>query len=135
MADLLSSATLLLTVLTILYSLWYPEIVASTRLPGSKFSVNRKLPHKDARRVLLFKSLPLLVGSLVLFAATLPKSILIIRLPLAKSLEEYDGVSTIFVAITGVLFFLGCHTLVAAFNLGLHVWRLNPKRGDYKVDL
>jgi putative effector of murein hydrolase len=84
--------------------------------------------------VLLGKALPLCLATVALFSATLPRSIAIMHLPIAKTLHTYDAVATIFVAVTGVLLFLGAHTLVAAMKLGRHVWKLNPQRGEYPLD-
>ena len=131
MADLLSAASLLLTVVTILYSLWYTEISGTSSSQIEKFAANRRAAHRDARAVFLFKALPLSLATTALFGASLPAAIAIIQRPIASTLSTYDAVSTIFVAVACVLLFLSGHTLYSAAKLGKHVYKLNPRRGDY----
>jgi len=131
MGDLLSAASLLLTALTILYSLWYGEINGATSSDVEQFAANRHTAHRDARAVFLFKALPLSLAATALFVATLPPAIASIQRPIASTLSTYDAVSTIFVAVVCVLLFLSVHTLYNAAKLGKHVCKLNPRRGDY----
>jgi hypothetical protein len=129
--DLLSAASLLLTVLTILYSLWYPEINNASDLPVDDHSANRKLPHEQARGVFLTKALPLSIATLALFVTATPPALDIMRHPFVRNFALYDAVSTIFVAVVAVLLFLSGHIVKSAWKLGAHVHELNPKRGDY----
>jgi len=131
MADLLSAASLLLTVLTILYSLWYPEISAASRSNVDRYSANRKIAHREARTIFVAKALPLCLATLALFLATVPPVLAIVHRPFARDVDSYDAVATIFVAVAAVFLFLSGHTLNAAWQLGKQVWKLNPKRGDY----
>jgi hypothetical protein len=130
-ADLLSAASLLLTVLTILYSLWLPEITTAANSEIDQFQKNRKQTHRAGRRVFLGKALPLFIAALVLIATMTPPALEIVRRPLAHELNSYDAVATIFMAVIGVLLLLTAHTCVAACKLGWHVRKLNPRRGDY----
>jgi hypothetical protein len=131
MADLLSAASLLLAVVTILYSLWYTEIRGTSSSEIEKYAANRRTAHRDARAVFLFKALPLSIATTALLAASLPPAIAITQRPIASTLSTYDAVSTIFVAVVCVLLFLSAHTLYNAAKLGKHVHKLNPRRGDY----
>lgn len=130
MADLLSAASLLLTVLTILYSLWHPDISTASGLPVDHFAANRHVVYRRARSVFFSKALPLCLATGVLFAAALPQAIVILRRPIARSFATYDAVSTIFVAVTCVLLFLSAHILYNAVSLAKRVYRLSPNRGD-----
>jgi len=129
MADLLSAASLLLTVLTILYSLWLPEITAASNVPVDQFPANRKETHRASRTVFLSKALTLCSAALVLMLAMSPPAIEIMHRPIANNLESYDAVATIFVVVISVLVLLSLHTIVATSKLGYHVWKLNPNRG------
>ena len=131
MADLLSAASLLLAVVTILYSLWYGEISRASSAEVEKYATNRRTVHRNARAVFLFKALPLCLATTALFVASLPPTIAIIQRPVASTLSTYDAVSTIFVAVVCVLLFLSAHTLYNAAKLGNHVRKLNPRHGDY----
>ncbi len=131
MADLLSAASLLLTVLTILYSLWYEEISRASSSNVERYAANRRADYRHARTVFVFKALPLCLATVTLFGATLPPTVAIIQRPIASSLSSYDSVSTLFVAVVCVLLFLSAHTVYSAAKLGNRVRKLNPRRGDY----
>lgn len=138
MPDLLAAGSLLLTVVTILYSLWYPEIVTASKKNIDSLSANRSDDYKDCRKILHWKSLPLSLASATLFLINLPIAIGIILSgvqwlkdghPILYETEE--AVKVTFIAVITVLLFLVCHTVIAAAGLWHHVWRLDPKRGDY----
>jgi hypothetical protein len=138
MADLLAAGSLLLTVVTILYSLWYPEIVTASNKNIDRLSANRTDDYKECRKILHWKSLPLGLASVILFLVNLPVAIDIILsgvqwLKDGHSIlyQTEEAVKATFIAVITVLLFLACHTIVAAAVLWHHVWRLDPKRGDY----
>jgi hypothetical protein len=131
MADLLAAASLLLTVLTILYSLWYVEVQKASHCPIDRSAANREKHYADCRAVFLWKTLPLCVATVILFVANVPPVLNITARGVAKTVAGYDPVATVFVAVTTVLLFLAGHTIYAAIVLGRRVWRLSPSRGDY----
>lgn len=135
MSDLLAAASLLLTVVTILYSLWYPEITAAIGRKADIHAANRTSAYKESRAVLIWKTIPLSVVATLLCAINIPDAFDIICYSLAQLHTEaharYDAVKTIFVVVTILLLFLAIHTIVAAIKLGLNVRKLNPARGDY----
>jgi hypothetical protein len=135
MADLLAACSLLLTVFTILYSLWYPEILDASKRNVDLHAANRADDYKECRTVFLWKALPLAVGSIGLFLLNLPVAYDILSYAIwqisVTPRAAYDAVQATFVAVAATLGFLATHTLVAAIALGKHVSKLNPKRGDY----
>jgi hypothetical protein len=138
MADLLAAGSLLLTVVTILYSLWYPEIVTASNKSIDRLSANRTDDYKECRKILHLKSLPLSLASTALFFINLPVAIDIISSGLQWIKDGHpvlyhteEAVKVTFIAVIAVLLFLACHTISAAALLWHHVWRLDPKRGDY----
>lgn len=135
MSDLLSATSLLLTVITILYSLWYTEIMNACGLAVDDKRANRKQSYADARGVLWSKAIPLAIAALALFFINLPDGYAIARHALdvlqAKANVSYSAVRTTFVTVLAVLAFLAVHTLYSACALGTHVRKLNPKSGDY----
>jgi hypothetical protein len=135
MADLLAACSLLLTVFTILYSLWYAEILDASKRNIDLHAANRVDDYNECRRVFLSKTLPLAVGSITLFLLNLPVAYDILSYAVRQITEtpraRYDAVQATFVAVAATLGLLATHTLVAAIGLGKHVRKLNPKRGDY----
>jgi hypothetical protein len=135
MSDLLSASTLLLTVMTILYSLWYTEITNACALRVDDKAENRREAYIEARRVLWSKAIPLTIAALVLFAVNLPDGYAIAQHAAnalwTKTNAPYNAVRTTFVAVLTVLGFLAGHTFCSANALCGHVRKLNPKRGNY----
>ena len=135
MADLLSATTLLLTVITILYSLWYTEITNACALSVDDKAENRREVYIEARRVLWSKAIPLTIAALVLFVVNVPDGYLIAQHAAntlwTKTNAPYSAVRTTFGAVLTVLGFLAGHTFCSASALWGHVRKLNPKRGNY----
>jgi hypothetical protein len=140
MADLLAAGSLLLTVITILYSLWYQEIVEASKREIDALAENRKDDYEECRRIFRWKMLPLCCASAALFLINLPIALQIV-LSAVQSLSEghsvscgtEDAVKATFAVVVGVLLFLLCHTLGSALGLAFHVWKLDPRRGNYKL--
>ena len=103
MADILSATTLLLTLIGLLYTVWYPELTDAldTKLP--EFPEDRKKPLRKVRSALNTKAVPLVAFAAVLSIAFLPVAISIAAGSvgqLARSPHEffsnYDPVATAF---------------------------------------
>jgi hypothetical protein len=112
MADLLSSGALLAAVLSLFYTLWYPEIrlALDTLKPRDHVEDSQKdietLAAIQRRRVR-----PLLVGSSVMTIALVPDAYGVIR----RSVEAlatawtYDAVSTLYLLMLGFMIGLVIH--------------------------
>lgn len=112
MADLLSSGALLAAVLSLFYTLWYPEIRTSLDTLKPKDHVEdskddiRSLDAVKSRRVL-----PLLIGSCAMTVALLPDTCGVIR----RSIEAfggswtYDAVSALYLLMFGFMIALVSH--------------------------
>jgi hypothetical protein len=132
MADLLAAASLLLTVITILYSLWYPEISGALKLPIDEHPRNNEEAYRKCRALLIWKTIPLSIVALVLFLINGRDALCIVGHALAQlgatAVAPYSAVRTAFVVVVLVLAFLGGHTITAAIMLGNHVHKLNPRK-------
>jgi len=132
MGDLLSAASLLLTVLTVLYSLWLPEITAASNSVVDPHPENRTEAYRASRSVFLSKALMLCLAAFALIATMTPPAIAIMYRPMyhpfADKLDSYDAVATIFVVVFAVLILLTLHTVAATWTLRNHVQKLDPER-------
>jgi hypothetical protein len=133
MSDLLAAASLLLTVVAIIYGLWQPEIAAALKYPVSSQKVDNKRLHKKAKSILLTKAFPLAVIATTLLLINFPDAATITLEALKRAnvkrwsaLHEFSAVRTSFVMVTCVLGVLAVHTAVSAIHLKLHVRRLRP---------
>jgi hypothetical protein len=126
MADLLSAASLLLTVLGVVFGAWYAEIIAAIGMPIPSHAPNRG-PVRDAVHAALAKALPLALASVILTAIFLPDAVKIVGLGIhafrtlgCGAFHEYDAVEA---AFSFVVVFTGC---LAAFLIYL-VWCLRGR--------
>ena len=106
MGDLLSSASLLVAIVTVLYGHWYPDILLgiNTKVPDYRESVDT--PLSTVISIILRRALPLLLSSVGLTIVFLKDTGRILYIS-AKRLDwnilkrfiEYDAVSTAFVLV------------------------------------
>lgn len=106
MGDLLSSASLLVAIVTVLYGLWYPEITRgiNTKVPDYKEQCDA--PLKEINSVISRRARPLLLASVGLAVVFLKDAGKILYTSIAsfdwdipKRLLNYDAVSTAFVLV------------------------------------
>jgi len=113
MSDLLSAASLLLTVLGLVYGTWYPEITQAIDMdyPGPK--LDRKPIRRKVSRALWAKALPLAVAAVAVTIIFVPDALVIAAIGLCalwtsgfSSLLKYKAVQAAFcvvVVLTGAL--------------------------------
>ena len=129
MSDLLSSASLLIAIVTVLYALWYAEIKR-----GIKDIRPRQNWEKDdfleVLGILLLRALPLAVASLGLALVFLKDALIIVRNSLKLELNihdrimNYDAVSTAFVLVESICLFLFALIIVQFFRLVMNLINL-----------
>ena|GEM_PF-1909452 len=127
MADLLSAATLLLTVLGVVYGTWYSEIVGAINATVDPHLANRGPVRRTVRTALYGKAFPLAVIASALTALFLPDAVTIavngvraLSTIGCDAFREYNAVQAAFcmvVILTGAL---------AGYLISL-VWRLTSK--------
>jgi hypothetical protein len=112
MDHLMSSATLLLTVIGILFGVWYPEIAKILEEEIPRFREDRQDIRRRVKLVLNTKAYPLTISALLLALIFLPDSLKLCSVS-AKALralgwraywEKYDAISTTFVVANGMMF-------------------------------
>lgn len=128
MSDLLSAASLLLTVVGIFYGLWYVDISTAidsgTKLPSHDHPEDRAAPIKRLHEILRSKAIPLSVASLCVALVFLPPSLKIViafsvdLVQVGPSLlRQYDAIATAFVVVELFSLGLACASTVRAFRL------------------
>lgn len=134
MADLLAAASLLLTVVTVLYSLWYSEIATASKREIKDQAANRMSDFKECRGVLLWKAIPLFVVTVALVAINLPDAYQIVTDAFKEAGKSppatYSAIRTTFVAVVIILAFVAGHIFFATKSLACQVWKLDPARGN-----
>jgi len=130
MSDLLSAASLLLAVVSVVYGLWYPEIVHAMDTTIPKHAEDRRRPYKDVSTMLFRRSLPLAIAALVVTAVFLPDALRIGWLSINdysesgwSALRRYDSVATAFFVVELFATALTVH----AVNLAVKLFQLRRR--------
>jgi hypothetical protein len=113
MSDLLSAASLLLTVLGVVYGTWYSEIVSAIGAPIPDNPPNRGPVRQTVRAALYGKALPLALAAIVLTILFLPDALTIalgglnaLKTAGCVAFHKYNAVEAAFclvVVLTGAL--------------------------------
>jgi len=135
MGDLLASASLLLTLIALLYSLWYPEITKALEIEVKKHAADRLKDHQGAHSVYVSRALPLSLAGVALTVAFTPN---LIGIAVAsgknvltagwKSLLDYDVASTSLVLVIVGSGLFSLHLISITNKLRMHVKDLSPDR-------
>ncbi|HEY5883178.1 MAG TPA: hypothetical protein VIT88_00740 [Pyrinomonadaceae bacterium] len=135
MSDLLSSASLLIAIVTVLYGVWYPEIKR-----GIKDIKPKRLRDCDdiaeVKGVILNRALPLTVASVGLTLVFLKDAVILVgnSLTLTGGLRDrimnYDAVSTAFVSVEAICLFLSLHIFLQCIRLLLNLNKLRDKENS-----
>lgn len=132
MSDLLSSASLLIAIVTVLYALWYPEIRRGIK---DIKAIHRREDEKisEVSGILVWRAVPLTAGSFCLAllffkdAFTLVRRSLSFEEGLISRLTTYDAVATAFVLVEIICIFLAVLILIQAVKLVINLQELRSK--------
>ncbi|MCD1169565.1 hypothetical protein B4939_04060 [Vibrio cholerae] len=124
MGDLLSASSLLMATVTILFSLWYGEIVSILGKPKSKHSADNVGLLKEVKRVLFSKAILLVLMSLSVSLTFAPNAWVIIseswklfKVQGFPTLETYSAVNTAFSLVFFICVGLTIYTSVLSYKL------------------
>ena len=124
MGDLLAAASLLATVVTILYSLWYPELTKTLDIKPARFHDDNVLLHREVTRKLFGKAIPLCLLAIAVALVFLPDAWKICSETLGgyradgfDQLKRYDAIRTAIVLVVVISFLLAAYVLVICCRL------------------
>jgi hypothetical protein len=116
MSDTLAAASLLLTAIAIVYSLWYPEMTSVLKLVPQAHKADNRDAHTQVRRAIGTRAIPLLVISLVLTLIFVPDTINVVRFSIETAaqkrlaaIHDYSAVATSLVVVNAMLAVLMIH--------------------------
>ena len=114
MSDTISALSSILTIVAILFGLWYPDIKHAIELKLSKHPEDNELPIKNIRSILSYKAIPLLVINFSAFIIFLPNGISIlfdsVKLVLSDIPCTYDSTKMAFIVM--LLLLAGLSTIL-----------------------
>jgi hypothetical protein len=133
MSDLLGSASLLLTLIALLYSLWYPEIIQALNIKVKSHAADRVQDHQEVRSVYVSRAIPLFVAAVALTIVFSPDVARIIVKSLHNvfsrgwlSAQDYDASSASLVLVTIAAALFSVHLFCLCAKLRTHVGKLDP---------
>lgn len=124
MSDILSAASLLLIIVTVLYALWYPELIIAINIEIPKHSEDRPAPLADVNKILFSRAIPLFLSSLIVSMVFVPDAINIIYEVINRKTEVAYKYSSVKTAICVVVF----------FSVGLTIHSGNMLRKIVKIE-
>jgi len=131
MGDILSATSLLLTMITVLYGVWYSEINNTINLKEPLHSEDGKLIYKMVVSVLNHKAIPLFIASLSLTLIMLAQVVCIIEEACTivlinkwTSFKYYDVVKMIY-----------CTVFVFSFSLSVYTYNSVRQLHKKKIKL
>jgi hypothetical protein len=132
MNELLTSASLLLAFLGVLFGVWYPEIIASLHTSVPRHPEDRAKPRREVSVIFLSRGLPLAIATLVAAAVFLPPAINIVAnspsatraTSLAIFLRDYDPVGTAFILVEILTVGLAVYCAVLLIRLAIMLRQL-----------
>ena len=132
MADLLSAASLLLTVLGIVFGAWYPEIVKAIEAAVDEKYDDRGAVRRTVRTALYGKALPLALAATTLTALFFPDAKTIARDAYGSfmtlgwgAFDKYDAVEAAFCLVVALAGLLAIYLIFLACCLRAKLWRIN----------
>jgi hypothetical protein len=106
MSDLLSAASLLLAIVTVLYGMWYPEIMKSLETEVPDHPAARRKPRGEVAAMRRNRALPLMTATILLAAVFLPDALKIVLQSTGSivsngisAFAKYSAVATAFVLV------------------------------------
>lgn len=135
MGDLLSAASLLVAITTVLYGLWSPRIKQVLDKPVPDHEAQRKKPLSELKRVLWGYSIPLTAATYLIALVFIKDATVVVidsfnsyRTELLMALLKYNTVSTAFVLI--IIFVIGI-----AIYLTVDCFKLFKKKKELAADV
>ncbi len=127
MSDVLSAASLLLAVSTVLYALWYPEIMVSININIPQYREDRTGPLSEIKNTYYSRAIPLFLITLIVAGVFIPDAIKIIFETIGYISQDnpdviltYSSVKTAFVIVVVLSVALVIQTGGMLIKLFLH---------------
>ena len=134
MSDLLSASSLLLAILTTLFSTHYSSIIEVLNFEPNNFKEDDKINYTLATSVLRTKLIPLLFASVSITLIFIPQSVKVVKTnidyftSLGYEKLDYDTISTSYIAVTVFMFILTINILALFFRVVSKMRKINPQR-------
>lgn len=115
MGDILSAASLLLTIVTVLYALWYPELIEGLKIEIPPFKEDRPGPLSKINEIIYSRALPLFMSSLLVSLVFIPDAVNILSEVYEtwtqnyRNIHSYSSVKTAICIVVAFSLFMSLH--------------------------
>lgn len=115
MGDILSAASLLLTIVTVLYALWYPELNEGLKIEIPPHKEDRPGPLSKINSVIYSRALPLFMSSMLVSLVFVPDVINILKevyeawAQYNRAIPNYSSVKTAICIVVAFSVFISLH--------------------------
>jgi hypothetical protein len=118
MSDILSAASLLLAVATVLYALWYPEILASININIPPYKEDRSGPLSDLKNTLYSRAIPLFIMTLLVAGVFIPDALKIISETIGYLRQDRPDVVLTYSSVKTAFVFVVILSIALVFQTG-----------------
>lgn len=129
MSDLLSAASLLMAVIAIIYSLWYPELTEKLNISPKQHREDNVAACQSVKMALIGKAIPLSILALLIALTFLPDALKIAleamatyKIHGAESIKLYSAVKMAYCLVSAVSVALAFYIIVLLVKL-FSLWR------------
>lgn len=126
MADLLAAAALMVAVVTVLYGLWYPEVIKTLEITIPPNPADRRLPRRQVRSCFRGRMLPLTILSVCVALVFFPDALAIVKESFqlvfgpGHGAVVYDSQKAAICVVVAFSVAMACHI----FTLAVRMWLL-----------
>lgn len=116
MSDILSAASLLLTIITVLYALWYIELIEGIKIEIPPHKEDRPEPLSKISEVIYSRALPLFIASVSISVVFMPDVIKILK-EVYEAWVQNDGAISNYSSVKTAI----CIVVIFSIFISLHV--------------
>jgi len=132
MGDILSAASLLLTIVTVLYALWYPELIEGLKIKIPAHKEDRPGPLSKINKVIYSRALPLFISSVLVSVVFIPDIINILK-DAYEAWAQSDGDIPNYSSVKSAICIVVAFSIFMSLHVGfMLVKMLNIKRNMNK---
>lgn len=132
--NLLTASSILLGIITALYSLFYGDIMSSLEVRPEHHNIDNEKKYKDSKNTLKTKYLPLLICSLVITLINIPELFAQLKNSFIAIKEcgientTYDILSATYIVVCLFMIYISIIIITTGLKLKKKIKKLNPDK-------
>ena len=123
MGDILSAASLLLTIVTVLYALWYPELIEGLKIEIPPHKEDRPGPLSKINKVIYSRALPLFISSMLVSVVFIPDVVNILK-EVYEAWMQDDGAIPNYSSVKTAICIVVIFSICISFHVGIMLMKM-----------